>query len=133
MKQEISEKLAIGIATGILWVQHGFANKLQSFTKNWQQTQRWIFLYLTCLIFGGMSIVILLQPFNATTILKVTTIKSIGAKNHYQLQQKGFLITGEEFEKVQQYKSGHPNLEKEMPGLYDSLKLVEQAFYSQQK
>lgn len=133
MKHQISEKLAICIAGFIIKVQHWFAKKLQTSTKNWRQQQRYIFLYLICLIFGGISMVIILQPFGSGEVSKPLQINFIRKNNNYKPLQKGFLITKEELQKVQQYKLGHPNLDKEIPGLYDSLQLIEQAYYSQQK
>jgi hypothetical protein len=41
------------------------------------------------------------------------------------------LITEQEFEQVQKFKRQHPNLLKERPGLFDSLTLIEQSYYSQ--
>ena len=132
-KHQISEKLAVYIADFIIKVQHWFAKKLQTSTKNWKQPQRFIFLYLICLIFGGMSMVIILQPFSTGGVCKPLQINFIRKNNNYKPPQKGFLITKEELQKVQQYKLAHPNLDKEKPGLYDSLQLIEQAYYSQQK
>ena len=133
MKQQISEKLAVCIAGVIIKVQYWFAKNLQSITKNWKQPQRLIFLYLICLIFGGMSMIIILQPFSSSGVSKRLQINFIQKNNNYKPPQKGFLITKEELLKVQQYQLVHPNLDKEMPGLYDSLQLIEQAYYSQQK
>ena len=133
MKHQISEKLAVCIAGVIIKLQHWFAKNLQTITKNWKQPQRLIFLYLICLIFGGMSMVIILQPFSSSGVSKRLQINFIQKNNNYKPPQKGFLITKEELQKVQQYKLEHPNLGKEMPGLYDSLQLIEHAYYSQQK
>ena len=133
IKHQISEKLAVSIAGVIIKVQKWFATNLQTSTKNWKQPQRWIFLYLICLIFGGISMVIILQPFSSGGVSKPLQINFIRKNNNYGPSQKGFLITKEEVQKVQQYKLAHPNLVKEMPGLYDSLQLIEQAYYSQQK
>ena len=38
-----------------------------------------------------------------------------------------------EFEQVREYKVKHPNLSKTRPGLYDSLSLIEEIYYSHQK
>ena len=133
IKHQISEKLAVCIAGVIIKVQQWFTKNMQSSTKNWKQPQRWIFLYLICLIFGGMSMVIILQPFSSGGVSKPLQIKFIRKNNNYSPPQKGFLITKEEVQKVQQYKLVHPNLDKEKPGLYDSLQLIEQVYYSQQK
>ena len=133
IKHQISEKLAVCIAGVIIKVQQWFTKNMQSSTKNWKQPQRWIFLYLICLIFGGTSMVIILQPFSSGGLSKTLQINFIRKNNNYRPPQKGFLITKEELQKVQQYKLVHPNLGKEMPGLFDSLQLIEQAYYSQQK
>jgi len=100
-KHQIFEKLAVCIAGVIIKVQHRFAKNLQISTKNWTQPQRWIFLYLIYLIFGGMSMVIILQPFSSGGVSKPLQINFSRENNNYKPPQKGFLITKEELQKVQ--------------------------------
>ena len=130
---KLSEKAAAGIANGILKFQNWFTEKMQSLTKNWEQKERWIFLYIVCLVFGGLSIVAIIHPFRSTAIKENILPKPISSTMNVEIKGRGFLITKEEFLKVQEYKLQHPDLMRKMPGLYDSLNLIEQMYYSQQK
>ena len=129
----IPDKAATGIANGILKSQRLFATSLQGLTKSWKQKQQWIFLYLICLVFGAMSLVAIISPFKTSGTSNIIIPKSINIPKKFYKEDKAFLITKKEFQQVQEYKRSHPNLLKERPGLYDSLNLIEQAYYSQQK
>ena len=129
----ITDKAANGIANGILKSQNGFARYMFSVTKNWKQKQQWIFLYLVCLFFGGLSIVAIVNPFKTKEQDKAIIPKFIFMpKSIHQLNNE-FVITENEFQQVQEYKRKYPNLQKERPGLFDSLSLIEQVYYSQKK
>ena len=127
----IKDKVANRIAHGILRVQSGFANYLFSITKRWNQRNQWAFLILVILILGGLSILAIVVPYqltkNQTYIFPIpfTPSKTI------PLHQDEYTITENEFEKILEYKSAHPNLQVENPPLFDSLNLVEQIYYSQ--
>ena len=129
----IPDKAATGIANGILKSQRWFATSLSDLTKSWKQKQQWIFLYLICLVFGTMSIIAIINPFRTSGISNIITPKSISIPKKIYKQDKAYLITKKEIKQVQEYKRTHPNLLKERPGLYDSLNLIEQVYYSQQK
>ncbi len=129
----IQDKAATGIANGILKTQNWFAINLQQVTKNWKQKQQWIFLYLVCIAFGGMSIVAIVNSFKVSDKAKSIIPKPISIPGNTYKKDKAFLITENEFQKVQEYKQTHPNLIKERPGLFDSLTLIEQVYYSQKK
>ena len=129
----IPDKAAAGISNGILKSQRWFATSLQGLTKSWKQKQQWIFLYLICLVFGAMSLVAIMSPFKTYRTSIIIIPKSINIPKKFYKEDKAFLITKREFQQVQEYKRSHPNLLKERPGLYDSLNLIEQAYYSQQK
>ena len=49
--------------------------------------------------------------------------KSITVPKNIYKEDKAFIITENEFQKVQEYKRTHPNLLNERPGLFDSLLL----------
>lgn len=132
-RHELSDKAAKGIANGIIKSQNAFAKYMYSITKNWNQKQQWIFLYLVCLCFGGLSIWALSNSFLNKQSNKVIIPKSISVPKNIHQQSNVFMITEKEFQKVQEYKRTFPNLEKEKPGLFDSLTLVEQTYYSQKK
>jgi hypothetical protein len=129
----LQDKAATGIANGILKTQNWFALNLERVTKNWKQKQQWIFLYLVCIAFGGMSIVAIVNSFKASDKTKSIIPKQISTPKNIYRRDKAFLITEKEFQKVQEYKQTHPNLIKESPGLFDSLTLIEQVYYSQKK
>lgn len=129
----LTDKAAKGIASGILKSQNGFARYMYSLTKNWKQKQQWIFLYVVCLFFGGLSIVAVINSFNTEEKGKAFFPKSISVPKNIQPQNNPFAITEKELLQVKEYKLKYPNLQKERPGLFDSLSLIEQVYYSQKK
>ena len=129
----IQDKAATGIANAILKSQRWFTNTLESLTNKWKQKQQWIFLYTVCFLFGGLSIAAIVNSFKVSENAKALMPKSISVPKNIYKEGKAFLITENEFQKVQEYKRTHPNLIKERPGLFDSLVLIEQSYYSQKK
>lgn len=129
----IPDKAATHIADGILKSQRWFANTLESLTNKWNQKQQWIFLYAVCLVFGGLSIAGMVNSFKIEANPHRIMPKSVSLPKNIYKANKPFLITENEFQKVQEYKRTHPNLLKERPGLFDSLLLIEQSYYSQKK
>ena len=129
----IQDKAATGIANGILKSQRWFASNLERLTEKWKQKQQWIFLYLVCLLFGGLSIAAVVNAFKVSATSKTIIPKSIAVPKNIYLDNNSFLITENEFKQVQEYKKQHPNLLIERPGLWDSLTLIEQSYYSQKK
>ena len=129
----IPDKAATGIANGILKSQRWFATTLESITNKWKQKQQWIFLSTVCFLFGGLSIAAVVNSFKVTENAKTLMPKSISVPQNIFKEDKLFIITVNEFQKVQEYKRTHPNLIKERPGLFDSLVLIEQSYYSQKK
>jgi hypothetical protein len=129
----IPDKAATGIANGILKSQRWFANTLESLTNKWKQKQQWIFLYTVCCLFGGLSIAAIVNSFKVPETTNAIMHKSITVPKNIYKEHKAFLITENEFQKVQEYKRTHLNLIKERPGLFDSLALIEQLYYSQKK
>ena len=106
---------------------------MASVTKNWRQKQQWIFLYIVCLLFGGLSVFAIVNSFKTKKTDKAIIPKSISVPKNIHQQINVFVITENEFQQVHQYKRTYPNLQKERPGLFDSLSLVEQIYYSQKK
>ncbi len=129
----LPDKAATGIANGILKSQYWFANTLESLTNKWKQKQQWIFFYTVCLVFGGLSITAMVNSFKKEANSKTLMPKSISVPKNIYKGDQTYRITENEFQKVQKYKRTHPNLLKERPGLFDSLILIEQSYYSQKK
>lgn len=132
-KEALTDKAANGIAKGILKTQSGFQKYMRSLSKNWKGKQQWIFLYSVCLVFGGLSIVAIVNPFRVKDTNSSLIPKSIAVPKSIHQQRNGFAITENEFKQVQEYKAKHPNLQQERPGLFDSLSLIEDVYYSQKK
>jgi len=132
-KEALTDKAANGIAKGILKTQSGFEKYMRSLSKNWKNKQQWIFLYLVCLVFGGLSIVAIVNPFRVKDTNSSLIPKPIAVPKSIHQQRNGFSITEREFQQVQEYKAKYPNLQKERPGLFDSLSLIEEVYYSQKK
>lgn len=130
---ELTDKASNGIAKGILKLQNSFAKSMYSVTKKWKQKQQWLFLYLFCFLFGGLSVLVIVKSFKSREADIAIIPKSISVPKNIYKESKAFLITENEFQKVQEYKRTHPNLIKERPGLFDSLILIEQFYYSQKK
>ena len=132
-RNDLTDKAANGIANGILKSQNGFAKSMSSVTKNWKRKQQWIFLYVVCLFFGGLSILAVVNSLKTREPNKAIILKSISVPKNIHQQSNVFVITESEFHQIQECKRKYPNLQKERPGLFDSLSLVEQIYYSQKK
>ena len=89
-KTKVVEKAAAGIAGGILRVQDWFSVTMQRFTKDWKQQQRWIFLYGVCIVFGGLSIVVIIHPFQSTGISSIMLPKPVNRITLYNSRIKAF-------------------------------------------
>src|SRR5665811_911915 len=63
-KSVLSDKAAGWIANGILKAQKKFANVLGKISASWKTKQQLIFLYLVCIVLGGLSVVAIIKPFN---------------------------------------------------------------------
>ena len=132
-KEAMTDKAANGIAKGILKTQSVFEKYMRSLSKNWKNKQQWIFLYLVCLVFGGLSIVAIVNPFRVKDTNSSLIPKPIAVPKSIHQQKNGFAITENEFKQVQEYKAKHPNLQQVRPELFDSLSLIEDVYYSQKK
>lgn len=129
--EKVSDKAAAGIASAILKLQRWFAGTAEKFTGRWKQKQQWVFLSAVCLLFGSLSIAAIINSFQKPETSKSVIPKQIAVPKTLYKENSLYEITESEFQQVQQYKQSHPNLIKERPGLYDSLTLIEQAYYSQ--
>ncbi len=133
------------IAKGILSIQERFADTMSATSKKWKTKQQWIFLYLVCLIPGGLSVVAVIKPFKE----KISTFSkpaSIHIPKLLKTDEDKIIITDNEITKLHLFKErldshsktkdGKIKVEqfvKRRPGLFDSLKMVEQMYYSQKK
>ena len=132
-----ADKAAARIANFILTIQKKFADVMGKKARLWKTKQKWIFLYLVCLVFGGLSAVAIVKPFNnkSQNILSkpaaIKTPRMLPTENSAR-------ITEDEIKSVHAFKASLDSIAKkklleQRPGLMDSLEMVEQLYYSQKK
>lgn len=147
IKSQVSDKAAGWIANAILNTQKKFAVSLEKISASWKPKQQWIFLYLVCLVFGGLSFISIIKPFNKKTgniLSKPSAIKT--PRMIPDDEQHAVSITDNEIRQVHLFKHSLDSLSKtadgkikvdrlmkRRPGLMDSLEMVEQLYYSQKK
>jgi len=142
---KFTNKAAGKIAKGILAIQKQFADTMSATTKKWKTKQQWIFLYLVCLIPGGLSVVAVIKPFKEKTS-NFSKPASIHMPKLLKPEENKIIITDNEITKLHLFKQrleilsktndGKIKVEefvKRRPGLFDSLKRVEEMYYSQKK
>jgi hypothetical protein len=108
----------------------------------WKIKQQWIFLYMVCLIFGSLSVVAIIQPFNNKNTFEKPA--AIHQPKLLPAQEEKIFITDNEITRVHAFKQKLDSLTKtkegklkidaffnQRPGLFDSLEKVEQLYYSQ--
>jgi hypothetical protein len=127
--EKLHETAATKIAGGILQTQNWFAETMKSATSKWKLKQQWIFLCIVCIAFGGLSILAMASAFRKTIQNTVRPEAIIFPKPLHRDER--LIITDKEFRLVQDFKQTHPELMQQMPGLADSLTLIEQIYFSQ--
>jgi len=130
---EVKDKLANRIAETILKHQLKISNKFYLQTSGWNKSQQLVFLLLTSLAIGGMSIVIMIDCLHASTSFNSAIPAQITSVKGLHREDKSLPITDKEFKAVQEYKLKHPELNTDRPELYDSLQLIEEMYQSQKK
>ena len=141
----ISDKAAMWIANRILKMQTKFADILYQKSFSWKTRQQWIFLFTVCVVFGGLSVFIVIRSFNNKSDLKKPSAIQIPKMMPVD-QQHSVTITDKEIRQVHVFKHTLDSLSRSddgktkvknllgrRPGLMDSLELVEQSYYSQKK
>ena len=129
-----TDKAAGWISAGIIKVQLQFAKVLGRTSRSWKAKQQWIFLYVICFVFGGLSIFSVIQSFKTKSLSKVSAIK-VPRSIH---KESSVRITDNEFRQLQNFKRSLDSVSKKKlletrPGLMDSVEMVEQLYYSQKK
>jgi len=143
-KNSIPDAAAGKIARAILSIQKKFADAMAKVSAQWKVKQQWTFLYLVCLVFGSLSVVAIIQPFNNKNTLKKPA--AIPLPKLLPSQEEKIIITDNEITRVHAFKQRLDSLSKtkegkikvdkffnQRPGLFDSLENVEQLYYSQKK
>jgi hypothetical protein len=129
-KQEFTRKAAERIAGGISWLQNRFDYKMQKLTQHWKPKQQWIFLCVFCGLMGGYSILVMMDAFKVSQQVRKILPTPISVPKNIQ-QTSNSIITENEMLQVQNFMQKNQELQKQRPGLFDSLSQVEELYYSQ--
>jgi hypothetical protein len=131
MKEQVSDKAAIRIAKFISKLQWCFAASMHKFSASWQRKHQLVFIVAVSIIFISLSVGAIINPFTKD-VTKVDAGKIIIPS---QMQTEITMrITKEEFTKVQKLKlSLDSETMRLRPGLVDSIRMVEELYYSQDK
>ena len=113
-KSVASDKAAGWIANAILKVQTKFANTLDVISASWKIKQQWIFLYLVCLVFGGLSTIAIINSFNKKTKQILSKPATIKTPRNIQMDVPGkeVRITDNEIRQVHVFKHTVDSLSK---------------------
>lgn len=141
---KISEAAAGRIAKIILAVQAKFARIMGKVSSRWKAKQQLIFMYLICLVLGGLSVIAIIKPFNNKDVLHRPA--EIHLPKLIPRDADKVIITDNEIEKVRGFKQRLDSLSKTKegkiklqrflkarPGFMDSIEKVDQMYYSQKK
>ena len=130
-QNNLSDHVAGRLAHWILKCQDLFTKILSMSTNHWSLKQQWIFLCLICITFGGGSILAMVGSFkvitNNTVVIPATNSISLKSLPN----EAPAKITLEELEAAKQFKAAHPDLQDEIPDLYERLNLIIETYYSQ--
>jgi len=141
------DKMALHLATFFRTVQERLASCMARWTASLSKRALQFVVFLFCLLFGGASLFTFLDVFrqNAPTLMKPATLTV--PKNY---KQSGVvltpLLTPQDREHISRFKTYldslyrseegravYDSLLRERPGLLDSLRMIEDIFYSPSK
>jgi hypothetical protein len=129
-QQEFTRKAAERIAGSISWIQNRFDYKMRKLTQHWKPKQQWIFLFVFCGLMGGYSILVMMDTFKASQQVRKILPTPISVPKNTQ-QTNTSIITENEILQVQNFIQKNQDLQKQRPGLFDSLNQVLELYYSQ--
>jgi hypothetical protein len=141
------DKMASLLATFLRTVQEKWATCMTRWTASLSKRALQVVVFLFCLLFGGASLFTFLDVFrqNAPTLMKPATLT---VPKYYK--QPGValtpLLTPQDREYISRFKTHldslnsslggravYDSLLRERPGLLDSLRMIEDVFYSPSK
>lgn len=127
---KFGDTAAQGIAKSLQSLQQKFAAVMSSVSNKWTRKQKMIFLSLVCVGFISSSISAIMQSFNEEKFSAPQQIVIPKEQRNEDIP----LITEKEFQRVQSFRQRLDSVTiKQRPGLIDSIRMVEQMYYSQQK
>lgn len=130
-ENKVSDRVAGSLAGWLIRTQTAFASGLHKKTGNWNQRQKKMFLAVVCIAFISFSISAITQSFKVTAKIKRPDRIVMPTRSS---EIKEAIISEDEFKNVQRFKSTLDSITiKQRPGLVDSIRMVEEMYYSQQK
>jgi hypothetical protein len=145
----MQDKVAKGIAGFLLSVQTRFASIMNAWTNQLSTGAKRFWLVIFCLVFGGFSIYAFIGAFrnneNSSRSIKPAQVSFPKYYHQQELHKvptvsKNDMLRIDRFKKymdsLQRSKNGkgiYDSIIKARPGLMDSIKVIEQLYYSQSK
>jgi len=124
----MADKAAAGVAGSILKLQRRFAKFMESISGSWQRRQKIFFLAAVSLVFISFSIAAIISPFSGRRMSMPAVIETPLNISSGELTPR---ITEEEFQRIQRFKASLDSTTlKQRPELMDSLRMVEDLYYS---
>ena len=142
---KLKDKAASNISKVIIKLQQQFASAMLRVSAKWKVKHQMVFLYLTCLILGGLSVITVIKPFKEKRN-SFSRPGSLKVPKLFNADENKVVITDNEMNMIHAFKlrldsmsktpAGKTKVEqmyKGRPGLFDSLERAEELYYSQKK
>lgn len=128
---EITDKAAGSVADKLLKLQSVFASRMHKVSGRWTRQQQKIFLCIICVAFSTMSAIAIVTGFSNAEVVSVREVVKLPANVRHASDA---VITEDEFRKVQRFRSKLDSAVMQLrPGLMDSIRMVEEMYYSNSK
>ena len=147
---KVRDKVAKGIAGFLLSIQNRFASFMSAITNNLNKKAKQVYLAIFCLVFGGLSLYAFIEAFqNSERAVNSIKPAQISMPKYYDrtgTETEGLTVSDKEINRINRFKKYMDSLShsvkgrgvydsilKARPGLMDSIKIIEQLYYSQSK
>ena len=147
---KFQDRVAKGIAGFLLSVQNGFASFMNRAVNNLNRRSKQVCLAVFCLMFGGFSMYALFGAFrdsgNARSVIHSGAVAVPKYYDQTDAEFKESPVSEKDIMRINRFKrymnslsqsdKGKPQFDsllKARPGLIDSIKLIEEIYYSQSK
>jgi len=127
-------------------VQSGFADFMSSKTKTLSTKAKWFWLAVYCVVFGGFSIYAFMGTFGGNKVLEPSPVSFPKHYDQTGIEIKEPHVSEKDIKRINRFKQHMDSLRrsqegkivydsilKTRPGLMDSIKAIEQIYYSQSK
>ena len=147
---KVQDKVAKSIAGFLLSVQNRFASFMSARTINLNKKAKQFYLIIFCLVFGGLSLYAFIGAFSSSERAgKSIKPDQVSVPKYYDrtsTEIKVPTVSDKEIKRIDRFKkymdslnhsvkgkAKYDSILKARPGLMDSIKAIEQFYYSQSK